>query len=30
MEEGEGEMMVVPMEVYKMLIYKAEQYEKNG
>ena len=28
MEEGEGEMMVVPMEVYKMLIYKAEQYDK--
>ena len=27
-EEGEQELVMVPMEVYKMLIYKSEQYDK--
>ena len=27
-EEGEKELVVVPLEVYKMLIYKSEQYDK--
>ena len=27
-EEGEDELVVIPMEIYKMLVYKSEQYDK--
>ena len=27
-EEGEHDLMVIPMDVYKMLVYKSEEYDK--